>query len=68
MVKAMYGQKVVDRKMTEEQMDMLGLRKAIDRLVTANEVKWYGHGLRRDDDSVLRVALDLDVGGKRKRR
>ena len=27
MVRAMYGQKVVDRKTTEEQMDMLGLRK-----------------------------------------
>ena len=27
----------------------------------------YGHVLRRDDDSVLRVALDLEVSGKRKR-
>ena len=34
---------------------------------TANGVKWYGHVLRRDDDSVLRVSLDLEVSGKRKR-
>ena len=27
---------------------------------------WYGHVLRRDDDSVLRVALNLEVSGKRK--
>ena len=67
MVRAMRGQKVVDRKTTEEQMEMLGLKKTIDRLATANGVGWYGHVLRRDDDSALRVALDLEVSGKRKR-
>ena len=30
MVRAMCGQKVVDRKTTEEQMDMLGLKETID--------------------------------------
>ena len=45
---------------------MLGLRETIDRLATANGVRWYEHVLRRDDSSVLRVALDLDVSGKRK--
>ena len=67
MVRAMCGQKVVDRKTTEKQMDMLGLKETIDRLATANGVKWYGHVLRRDYDSVLRVALNLEVSGKRKR-
>ena len=67
MVRAMCGQKVVDRKTTEEQMDILRLRKTIDRLVTANRVRWYGHVLRRDDNSVLKVALNLEVSGKRKR-
>ena len=66
MVRAMCGQKVVDRKTTEEQIDMLGLKETIDRLATANGVRWYGHVLRRDDDSVLRVALDIEVSGKRK--
>ena len=37
MVRAMCGQKVVNRKMTEEQRDMLGLKETIDRLATANE-------------------------------
>ena len=67
MVRAMCGQKVVDRKMIEEQMDMLGLKKTIDRLAIANGVRWCGHMLRRDDNSVLRVALNLEVSGKRKR-
>ena len=67
MVRAMCDQKVVDRKTTEEQRDMLGLKETIDRLATANGVRWYGHVLRRDGDSVLRVALNLEVSGKRKR-
>ena len=66
MVGAMCGQKVVDRKTTEEQMDLLGLKETIDQLATANGVRWYGHVLRRDDNSVLRAALNLEVTGKRK--
>ena len=54
------------QKATEEQMDMLGLKETIDRLATANGVRWYKHVLRRDDDSVLRVALNLEVSGNRK--
>ena len=67
MERAMCGQKVTDKKTTEEQMDIVGLKKTMDRLATANGVRWYGHTLRTDDDSVLRVALDLEVSGKRKR-
>ena len=67
MVRAMCGQKVVDWKTTEEQMVMLGLKEIIERLATANGVRWYGHVLRKDDGSVLRVALNLEVSGKRKR-
>ena len=64
MVRAMCDQKVVDRKTTEEQMDMLGLKETIDRLATANGVRWYGHVLRRDDDSVLKIALNLALNLK----
>ena len=67
MVRAMCGQKVVNRKTTEEQMDMLRLKETIGRLATANGVRWYGHELRRDLDSVWRVDLNLEVSGKRKR-
>ena len=67
MVRAMCGQEVVDRKMIEEQMDMLGLKETIDRLATANGVRWYGHVLRRDNDSGMRVALNLEATGRRKR-
>ena len=61
MVRAICGQKVVDRKTTDEQMGMLGLKETIDQLATANGVTWYEHVLRRNDNSVLRIALDLEV-------
>ena len=37
--RAMFGQRVVDRKTTEEQMDIFGLKKTVDRLATANGVR-----------------------------
>ena len=39
--------------------------ETIDQLATANGVRWYRHLLRRDDDNVLRAALNLEVSGKR---
>ena len=39
MVRAICDQKVVHRKTTEEQMDMLGLKETIDWLATANGVR-----------------------------
>ena len=55
MVKDMCDRKIVDRKTTEDQMDMLRLKETVNGLATANLVRWYGHLLRRGDDSVLRV-------------
>ena len=67
MVRTMCSQKVVDRKATEKQMDRLSLKETIDRLATENRVRWYGHVMNRNDNSVLRIALDPKVSGKRKR-
>ena len=36
MVRAMCGQKVVDRKTTDEQMDMLELKETMEGLATTN--------------------------------
>ena len=49
MVRDRCGQIVVDKKTTEEQMVILGLRKTIDRSERANGVRWYGHVLKRND-------------------
>ena len=61
MVRVMCGAKLMEKKRTEDLMEMLGLKEK------ANGVRWYGHVLRRDDGHVLRKALEFEVKGKRKR-
>ena len=56
-------------------MFMLGLNEAIDQLLMANNVRWYGQVLRRKDGQVLRRkdghvlrrALDFEVEGRWKK-
>ena len=67
MLRAMCGRKFADKLTTAERMDMLGLKETMDGLAIANAVRWYGHVLRRDDDDVLKIALNFEVNGKRKR-
>ena len=66
MVRAMCGVKLVDKRNTEEQMDMLGLNKAADKLARANGVRWYGYVLRRPEEDVLIKAMVHEVHGKHK--
>ena len=47
-------------------MDMLGLKETVDGLAKANGIRWYGHALRRDNDSVLKFGLDVEESGKKK--
>ena len=55
-----------ERKLSRDLMLMLGLNEAIDKLAMANSVCWYGNVLRREDGHVLRMALVLEVEGRRK--
>ena len=56
MVRAMCVLPLVDKRNTEELMDMLGLKKAADTLARTNGVKWYGHVLRRPEGDDLMKA------------
>ena len=66
MVRSMCGVKLVDRKNTEELMEMLGLKKTLNRMAKANGVRWYGHVIRREDDNILK-AMMMEVNEERKR-
>jgi len=57
----------MDRKNTKELMSVLGLQDTVDKLATANGVRWYGHLLRNDEDGVLRMALLFKINGRRGR-
>ena len=64
-MRLMCDRKVVDRK-TTEQMDILGLKETVNGLAKASGLRRHGNVLRRDNNSVLKVAQDLEVSGKRK--
>ena len=63
----MCGVKLVDRKNTEDLIKMLGLKETLDKMAQANGERWYGHKLRRDEESILKKAMMLQVNGQRKR-
>ena len=65
-VRAMCGAKLIEKKRTEDLMEMLGLKETVVQMANANGVRWYKHVLRRDDWHVLRKALEFEVKGKRK--
>ena len=58
--------KLVDKRNTEELMNMLGLKEAAAKLARVNGLKWYGHVLRQPEEDVLMKALVHEVDGKRK--
>ena len=65
--RAMCGAKLVEKKRTEDLMEMLGLKETVVWMAKANGMRWYGHVFRRNDGHVLRKALEFKVKGKRKR-
>ena len=68
MVRVMCGAKLMEKKRTEDLMEMLGMKETVVQIAKANGVRWHGNVLRRDDGHVLRKALEFEVKAKRKRR
>ena len=66
MVGAMCGAKLMEKKRTEDLIEMLRLKETVVQMAKADGVRWYGHVLRRDDGHVLRKELEFEVKGKRK--
>ena len=67
MVRSMCGVKLVYGKNTEDLMKMLGLKETLDKMALANGVRWCGHVVRRDEESILKKAMMLQVNGQQKR-
>ena len=49
MVRAMCCAKLMEKKSTEDLMEMLRLTETVVQMAKANGVRWYRHVLRRDD-------------------
>ena len=54
MARALFGGKLLEKKRTEELMEMLGLKETVVQMAKASGVRWYGHVLKRDDGHVLK--------------
>ena len=57
MVRAMCGAKLMEKKRTQDLMEMLGLKETAVQMAKANGVRWYGHVLRREEDLNVITAL-----------
>ena len=66
MVRAICGAKLMEKKRTEDLMEMLGFKETVVQMAKANGVRWYRHVLKRDAGHVLRKVLEIEVKGKRK--
>ena len=64
MVRAMCGMKLLDRRKSEELMD---IKESLHRMAKASSIRWYGHVLRKEDENVIVKALKFEVSGSRGR-
>ena len=67
MIRAMCGVKLLDRRNSEELMDMLGIKEPLDRMAKAKSMRWFDHVLRKEDENVIVKALKFEVSGSRGR-
>ena len=67
MIRAICGVKLLDRRNSEELMDMLGIKESLDRMAKASSMRWYGHVLRKEDEDVIVKALEFEVSDSRGR-
>ena len=56
-MRSVRGVKLVDRKNTEDLVKLLGLKKTLDKMAPADGVRWYGHVVRRDEESILKKSM-----------
>ena len=57
--------RLIEKRRSQVLISSLSLKDTLDGLARASEMRWNGHVLRRDNDEVLRSALDFEAVGKR---
>ena len=59
----MCGVKLLDRRNSQELMDILGIKESLDRMAKASSMRWYSSVLRKEDENVTVKALKFKVSG-----
>jgi len=62
----MYGIKLQDRVPSKGLRERLGLDDMIS-VLQKNELRWYGHVLRREDNDCMKKCMDYEVKSARPR-
>ena len=57
-IRAMCGTKLIEKRSSQEVMELLGLEETLDRLAKANNMQWYRHALKRESDNVSGSGLE----------
>ena len=63
----MCGAKLMEKRGTDDLMEILGLKETVVQIAKANGVRCYRHVLRSDDEHNMRKVLEFEVKGKGKR-
>ena len=66
MVRAMCGAKLMEKKRTEDLIEMLRLKETAVQIAKANGVRWYGHVFWRVGGHIRRKVLEFEVRYRRK--
>ena len=46
---------------------MLGIKECLDRMAKPSSMRWYGHGLRKEDENVIVETLKFELSSSRER-
>lgn len=64
MLRWMLGLTRIDHVMNADVHKVLGVAPITDKM-QEGQLRWFGHALHREEDSIARTALDLKIRGKR---
>ena len=67
MIRTMCDVKLLNRRNSEELIDMFGIKESLDRKAKASSMRWYGHVLRKEDKNVIVKALKFEASDSRGR-
>ena len=62
---ALCVESLADRVPTEQLFGRLNIDCPVLSVVETSQLRWFGHAMRRDTADPIRLALDLEVEGKR---
>ena len=59
MIRAMCGMKLLNRRNSEELMNMLGIKESLDRMARTSRMQWYDHVLRKDENVIVKALFEI---------